>query len=133
MISIPFWLREPLRRFVQYVGVFLASIPAGMAYVLLLSAVSNTPALIMTLPLGLLCAYFAWVSIGKHFLTDTVGPTQFRVFSNVSTSTQYAIERQDIVLVGSLAVVVLATCIATTQVPATSLSPVDNSGDTGLL
>jgi hypothetical protein len=128
MVHMPFWLRDPLRRFVQYLGVFVASLPAGILYLLLVGVAGNVVALITTLPLALLCAYFAWSFIGKYpFLAPIVQPVLLQVTFGSEATTQYAVDRQGTVLAGSLAVVVFATFVVAKQIPSVSTSPADNS------
>jgi hypothetical protein len=89
-------------------------------------------ALIVTLPLGLLSAYGAWLFVEKRFFPVSVKPIQVQVFSDTDTSTEYAIYGQGIVLAGGLAVAVFTACV-TNQVSANLPSTVDNSSDTRLL
>lgn len=130
MVHIPFWLREPLRRLVQYLGVFVASLPAGIVYLLLATKLGDTPALVVALPLGLLSAYFAWNFIGKRVLANDTTQLSIQVL-DAGTSIQYAVYDQATTVAGGIAAVVLATCVITTQV-ATALPSAltENNSDT---
>jgi len=71
MHRIPSWLRDALKRFIKYLAVPLVSIPAGIAYLVLLRIIPQPLALAVTLPLGLLMVYFAWAKL--EFLTRVLG------------------------------------------------------------
>jgi len=63
---IPYWLRELLKVWAQYLGVGAASIPAGVIYALLLQwNMAQNIALLIAVPIGVIFAYFAWNAIDK--------------------------------------------------------------------
>jgi hypothetical protein len=66
MDRVPSWLRELLKRFIQYLAVPLASIPAGIVYLVLLRIMAQPAALAITLPLGVALAYCAWAFLDKR-------------------------------------------------------------------
>lgn len=68
MARIPFWLYEPVKRFLLYLGVLIASIPAGVVYLFLLKILPQTIALVVTLPFGMLAAYFVWQFLDKRII-----------------------------------------------------------------
>jgi hypothetical protein len=64
-------LRETLKIWFQYLGVGIASIPAGVLYVLLLrSKVSQNLAIAVCAVTGLLLVFFSWRVIDKRLWSN---------------------------------------------------------------
>lgn len=66
MEVIPHWLLSRLRRLVQYVAVMVASMPAGVLYILLKEIIAPQIALLLSLPVALSMAYFVWRWLDKN-------------------------------------------------------------------
>jgi hypothetical protein len=61
MAHIPFWLRRLIKGCIQYFGVLVASIPAGLIYILSFRLTGNNGAsLVIALSVGLVSAHLAW-------------------------------------------------------------------------
>jgi len=65
MDQAQFWLPRPLKRFIQYWGVVLVTVPFGLLYILLLDTVSPSTAFCATFPVALFAAYFVWRWLGR--------------------------------------------------------------------
>src|SRR5688500_311445 len=102
MARTPYWLRERLKLFIQYLAVFVVSLPVGFLYFLLLrSGISQPLALLFMLPIGLLAAYVTWGYLDKKLIF----PDYAQRLASTSTANYYEIpgERR---LVGGFAVAI---------------------------
>src|SRR5215207_9451852 len=64
---IPSWLRDTLRVWAQYLALGIASIPAGVIYVLAIkNGVRPIPALLVASVIGCVFAYFLWRVLVNH-------------------------------------------------------------------
>ena len=69
MDRIPYWLHRRLKLLLQYLGVFLASLPLGGLFLVLLKAgFTERGALVIIVPLGLIVAHFAWRIVDKRIV-----------------------------------------------------------------
>src|SRR6266436_662232 len=66
--GFPSLLREPAKRFIKYLSVPVASLPAGLIYLFLLKFTTPSIALIVILPIGILSAYGVWALIDRKVL-----------------------------------------------------------------
>jgi hypothetical protein len=114
MDQVPLWLHRPLKRFIQYWGVVLASFPAGILYLVLLGMLGPNPALIFTLPVALACAYFTWRWLDRRLVFSR--PDNVVFISMISpTSTAMADPRFSLAG-GSLVLVMIATAGSRTAI-----------------
>jgi len=81
---IPSWWHEALKRFIQYLAVPLAAVPAGIVYLLLLRILSQPLAFAVALPLGLVLAYYAWTFLDRR-ITFATKPSSAPLFVSATT------------------------------------------------
>lgn len=64
--SSPFWLREMLKTWLQYVGVGCAFVPSGVVYVLLRKQLGQDIALVISLGIGVVLAKLVWDALDRR-------------------------------------------------------------------
>lgn len=105
----PFWLREMLKVWMQYLAAGLAFIPAGILCVVLLNkGLTRNVALVVSVAIGLVLAYFAWKLVDNRLVLHPPLPPTSHLATAYGGNVQFQMSGLSLSGVAAAAIIVMS-------------------------